>query len=146
MWHSFKKYRHRQIKALAVFYSYIIGAVLFSWILPVDSFYMLFMSYFSLNKHKAWLAINNPSVISWTHYLVMLFIYRDFIVMTSNIQKQLGKFEGAKIKVKFLSVFIEIHFSPSSFNALSFVTDPEWACNVCLVVSLGCCGSSWCST
>ncbi|KAM9713326.1 uncharacterized protein ACNS7B_023555 [Menidia menidia] len=49
--------------------NYILGAVVFKWILPVDSFYMLYMSYFNLNKHKTWLAINNPSMISWTRYL-----------------------------------------------------------------------------
>ncbi|XP_011487286.1 uncharacterized protein LOC101158564 [Oryzias latipes] len=48
---------------------YIVGAVLLRWFLPVYSFYMLYMSYSSLSKHKAWLAINNPNVISWTRYL-----------------------------------------------------------------------------
>ncbi|XP_051267327.1 uncharacterized protein LOC127369723 [Dicentrarchus labrax] len=47
----------------------ILAAVALSWILPVLSFYMLYMSYSNLNKHKAWLAINNSSVISWTRYL-----------------------------------------------------------------------------
>ncbi|KAF1373095.1 hypothetical protein PFLUV_G00256760 [Perca fluviatilis] len=47
----------------------ILGAVLVWWNLPVISFYMLYMSYSNLNKHKAWLAINNPHVISWTRYL-----------------------------------------------------------------------------
>ncbi|XP_022622764.1 uncharacterized protein LOC111237805 [Seriola dumerili] len=47
----------------------IYGAVLLRWILPALSFYMLYMSYSNLSKHKAWLAINNPSVISWTRYL-----------------------------------------------------------------------------
>lgn len=47
----------------------ILGAVILGWILPVLSFYMLYMSHSNLNKHKAWLAINNPSVISWTRYL-----------------------------------------------------------------------------
>ncbi|KAK9527666.1 hypothetical protein VZT92_014208 [Zoarces viviparus] len=47
----------------------IFGAVILGWILPVLSFYMLYMSYSNLNKHKAWLAINNPCVISWTRYL-----------------------------------------------------------------------------
>ncbi|XP_049913253.1 uncharacterized protein LOC126398094 [Epinephelus moara] len=45
------------------------GAVILEWILLVLSFYMLYMSYSNLDKHKVWLAINNPSVISWTHYL-----------------------------------------------------------------------------
>ncbi|XP_028289203.1 uncharacterized protein LOC114453486 [Parambassis ranga] len=48
---------------------YIFGAVLIRWIPPVLSFYMLYMSYVNLNKHKAWLAINSPGVISWTQYL-----------------------------------------------------------------------------
>ncbi|XP_031705717.1 uncharacterized protein LOC116384858 [Anarrhichthys ocellatus] len=47
----------------------ILEAVILGWILPVLSFYMLYMSYSNLNKHKAWLAINNPRVISWTCYL-----------------------------------------------------------------------------
>ncbi|XP_044032775.1 uncharacterized protein LOC122866760 [Siniperca chuatsi] len=47
----------------------ILGAIILRWILPFLSFYMLYMSYCNLNKHKAWLAINNPSVISWTRYL-----------------------------------------------------------------------------
>ncbi|XP_039983223.1 uncharacterized protein LOC120790037 [Xiphias gladius] len=47
----------------------ILGAVLLTWNLPVLSFYMLYMSYSNLDKHKAWLAINNPSVITWTRYL-----------------------------------------------------------------------------
>ncbi|RVE58740.1 hypothetical protein OJAV_G00197040 [Oryzias javanicus] len=48
---------------------HIVGAVVLQWFLPVYSFYMLHMSYTRLNKHKAWLAINNPDVISWTRYL-----------------------------------------------------------------------------
>ncbi|XP_023181781.1 uncharacterized protein LOC111606181 [Xiphophorus maculatus] len=48
---------------------YILPAVLSRWILPLHSFYMLFLSYSNLNKHKAWLAINNPGVIPWTRYL-----------------------------------------------------------------------------
>ncbi|XP_038585367.1 uncharacterized protein LOC119910704 [Micropterus salmoides] len=47
----------------------ILGAVILRWILPVFSFYMLYMSYCHLNKHKRWLAINNPNVISLTRYL-----------------------------------------------------------------------------
>ncbi|GAA6215056.1 uncharacterized protein LOC108889554 [Lates japonicus] len=47
----------------------LLGAVLLRWLLPVLSFYMLYISYRNLNKHKAWLAINNPSVIPWTRYL-----------------------------------------------------------------------------
>ncbi|XP_071341126.1 uncharacterized protein [Trachinotus anak] len=47
----------------------ILAAALLRWILPALSFYMLYMSYSNLNKHNAWLAINNPSVISWTRYL-----------------------------------------------------------------------------
>ncbi|XP_035811475.2 uncharacterized protein LOC118471364 [Amphiprion ocellaris] len=47
----------------------ILGAALLRWIPAVYSFYMLHMSYFNLNKHKAWLAINNPRVIPWTQYL-----------------------------------------------------------------------------
>nr|XP_033494448.1 uncharacterized protein LOC117264530 isoform X2 [Epinephelus lanceolatus] len=45
------------------------GAVILRWILLVLSFYMLYMSYSNLDKHKVWLAINNPFVISWTRYL-----------------------------------------------------------------------------
>ncbi|KAM6900555.1 uncharacterized protein FYW49_017070 [Xenentodon cancila] len=44
-------------------------AVLFRWMLPIYSFYMLFMSYFKLYKHKTWLAVNNPNQISCTRYL-----------------------------------------------------------------------------
>ncbi|KAE8279807.1 hypothetical protein D5F01_LYC21937 [Larimichthys crocea] len=46
----------------------ISGAVTLSWIMPVLSFYMLYMSYSNLNKHKAWVAIN-PRVFSVTRYL-----------------------------------------------------------------------------
>lgn len=67
-------YTHKEIsqaiKTTVAFHSDILGAVILRWILPVLSFYMLYMSYSNLNKHKAWLAINNPSVISWTRYLV----------------------------------------------------------------------------
>lgn len=45
------------------------GVVFLRWILPILSFYMLFMSYSNLDKHESWLAINNPSVIQWTRYL-----------------------------------------------------------------------------
>ncbi|MEQ2256111.1 hypothetical protein ILYODFUR_020982 [Ilyodon furcidens] len=48
---------------------FVLPAVLFRWILPLHSFYMLFISYSNLNEHKAWLAINNPGVIPWTRYL-----------------------------------------------------------------------------
>ncbi|XP_041670384.1 uncharacterized protein LOC121527473 [Cheilinus undulatus] len=48
---------------------FILGTVTLSWILPVLSFYMLYISYSNLDKHKAWLSINNPAVISWTRYL-----------------------------------------------------------------------------
>ncbi|XP_068566016.1 uncharacterized protein [Cebidichthys violaceus] len=47
----------------------ILGAAMLGWILPVLSFYMLYVSYSNLNKHKAWLAIYNPRVILWTRYL-----------------------------------------------------------------------------
>ncbi|XP_054479273.1 uncharacterized protein LOC129111009 [Anoplopoma fimbria] len=47
----------------------ILGAVVLGWILTVLSFYMLYVSYSNLDKHKAWLTINNPGVISWTRYL-----------------------------------------------------------------------------
>ncbi|XP_035475631.1 uncharacterized protein LOC118291456 [Scophthalmus maximus] len=47
----------------------IVGVVVLRWSLPVLSFYMLYMSYSILHKHKAWLAINNPSGILWTRYL-----------------------------------------------------------------------------
>ncbi|XP_019942965.2 uncharacterized protein [Paralichthys olivaceus] len=46
-----------------------LGVVFLRWILPVLSFFMLFMSYSNLDTHKSWLAINNPSVIPWTRYL-----------------------------------------------------------------------------
>ncbi|XP_053269049.1 uncharacterized protein LOC128426209 [Pleuronectes platessa] len=45
------------------------GVVFLRWIIPVLSFYMLYMSYSNLDTHKSWLAINNPSVILWTRYL-----------------------------------------------------------------------------
>ncbi|KAM4543987.1 uncharacterized protein V3H82_021784 [Fundulus diaphanus] len=48
---------------------YILPAVLLRWIIPLHSFFMLFISYSNLNKHEAWLAINNPSLIPWTRYL-----------------------------------------------------------------------------
>ncbi|KAI3355309.1 hypothetical protein L3Q82_018164 [Scortum barcoo] len=48
---------------------YILGAVAVGWIVPVFSFYMLYISYSNLNKHKRWLTVNNPNVISWTRYL-----------------------------------------------------------------------------
>ncbi|XP_013868744.1 uncharacterized protein LOC106520953 [Austrofundulus limnaeus] len=48
---------------------FILVAVLFKWILPVYSFSMLYISYSNLHQHKAWLAINNPSVIHLTRYL-----------------------------------------------------------------------------
>lgn len=60
------------IKAAVAFYSNILGAAAAWWILLFLSFYMLYTSYSNLNKHKAYLAINNPSVILWTRYLVRL--------------------------------------------------------------------------
>ncbi|XP_047424417.1 uncharacterized protein LOC124995787 [Mugil cephalus] len=48
---------------------FILGAVLLQWIPPVFSFCMLYMSYSNLSKHKAWLAINSPSMISRIRYL-----------------------------------------------------------------------------
>ncbi|CAK6969311.1 uncharacterized protein LOC118322108 [Scomber scombrus] len=47
----------------------VVKAVSLTWILPVLSFYMLYMSYSNLNKSKAWLAINNPNEIWWIRYL-----------------------------------------------------------------------------
>lgn len=47
----------------------IVAAFIMTAILPALSFYMLYMSYSNLNKHKAWLAINNRNVIWWTRYL-----------------------------------------------------------------------------
>lgn len=47
----------------------ILGAVTSSWILPIFSFNMLYISYSNLDRYKTWLAINNPSVIPWTRYL-----------------------------------------------------------------------------
>ncbi|KAG8009514.1 hypothetical protein GBF38_017833 [Nibea albiflora] len=46
----------------------IFGAVTLRWIIPVLSFYMLYMSYSNLSKHEAWLAIN-PGVFTVTRYL-----------------------------------------------------------------------------
>lgn len=68
-------YSHKDIgpevfKAAVVPHSDVFGAVLLSCSQPVLSFYMLCISYSNLNKHKSWLAINNPVVISWTRYLV----------------------------------------------------------------------------
>ncbi|KAM6971662.1 uncharacterized protein LKV04_017222 [Tautogolabrus adspersus] len=48
---------------------FMVEAVTVRWILPGLSFYMLYMSYSNLNKHKAWLSVNNPAVTSWTRYL-----------------------------------------------------------------------------
>ncbi|XP_070709333.1 uncharacterized protein [Pempheris klunzingeri] len=47
----------------------ILGAVILRWTQSLLSFYMLYVSHSNLNKHKAWLGINKPSVISWTRYL-----------------------------------------------------------------------------
>ncbi|CAJ1082043.1 uncharacterized protein LOC121527473 [Xyrichtys novacula] len=46
------------------------GTSMVGWIPPVLSFYMLYVSYSNLDKHKAWLSINRPAVISWTRYLI----------------------------------------------------------------------------
>ncbi|XP_034562597.1 uncharacterized protein LOC117829142 [Notolabrus celidotus] len=48
---------------------FILGAVLLRWTLPLLSFYMLYMSHSNLDKHKAWLSIYHPAMISWTRYL-----------------------------------------------------------------------------
>lgn len=71
------------IKA-AAFYSDILGAVILKWILPVLSFNMLYISYSNFNKNKAWLAINNPSMILWTRYLVRLLSYQKITVAKYN--------------------------------------------------------------
>lgn len=47
----------------------IVAAFILSAMQPAFSFYMLYTSYYNLNKHKAWLAINNPNAIWWTRYL-----------------------------------------------------------------------------
>lgn len=60
------------IKAAVALYSDILEAAAAWWIILGLSFHMLYMSYSNLNKHKAWLAVNNPGVISWTRYLVRL--------------------------------------------------------------------------
>ncbi|KAJ0059793.1 hypothetical protein NL108_012923 [Boleophthalmus pectinirostris] len=48
----------------------IVAAFLFSIIQPTIGFYMLYTSYYNLNKYKRWLTINNRNVIWWTRYLV----------------------------------------------------------------------------
>ncbi|XP_061569352.1 uncharacterized protein LOC133423209 [Cololabis saira] len=48
---------------------FILAAASVRWILPIYSFYMLYMSYSKLYKYKNWLAVNNPKLILWTRYL-----------------------------------------------------------------------------
>lgn len=50
----------------------ILGSVTAMWLLQGLTVCMLYISHSNLHKHKAWLAINNPSMISWTRYLVRL--------------------------------------------------------------------------
>lgn len=47
----------------------ILAAFTLSAVQPAFSFYMLYTSYYNLNKHKTWLAINNPNTIWWIRYL-----------------------------------------------------------------------------
>ncbi|XP_068199665.1 uncharacterized protein [Antennarius striatus] len=47
----------------------ILGAVLSWWLIPVLSFYMLYISYSNLIKYKTALSIISPGVIPWTRYL-----------------------------------------------------------------------------
>ncbi|KAK7881774.1 hypothetical protein WMY93_030183 [Mugilogobius chulae] len=47
----------------------IVAAFTMSAIQPSISFYMLYTSYYNLNMHKVWLAINNRNVIWWMRYL-----------------------------------------------------------------------------
>ncbi|KAG7526756.1 hypothetical protein JOB18_044775 [Solea senegalensis] len=53
----------------------VFAAVFFRWLLPVLAFYMLYMSYSNLDKHRAWLAINNPRLIFWIRFLVRPNLY-----------------------------------------------------------------------
>lgn len=85
------------IKAAVAFYSDILGAAAAWWILLFLSFYMLYTSYTNLNKHKACLAINNPSVILWTRYLVRLL----------SCQKNQCGFVFDNIHIKSLSVCLD---------------------------------------
>ncbi|KAL1006815.1 hypothetical protein UPYG_G00077530 [Umbra pygmaea] len=48
---------------------YLLLSLFFIWIIPVNSFHMLFVSYRNLYRHRAWLAINNPKVPWLTRYL-----------------------------------------------------------------------------
>ncbi|KAJ0022864.1 hypothetical protein NQD34_014998 [Periophthalmus magnuspinnatus] len=47
----------------------IVAAFVFSAMQPPIGFYMLYTSYYNLNKHKTWLTINNRNVIWWMRYL-----------------------------------------------------------------------------
>ncbi|KAM3593694.1 uncharacterized protein V6R79_019384 [Siganus canaliculatus] len=47
----------------------ILEGVIVMWIPPVLSIYMLYMSYSNMEKHRAWLSINNPNAVSMTRYL-----------------------------------------------------------------------------
>lgn len=130
------------IKAAVAFHSDILGAVILRWILPVFSFYMLYMSYCHLNKHKRWLAINNPNVISLTRYLVRPLNYQMILVVNLlSVIFSVSREVTNERCVQFLSISLEYMKC-----ALLFVADPEWLGIVCLVVSLKCCGRCWHST
>ncbi|XP_010883777.1 uncharacterized protein LOC105019353 [Esox lucius] len=48
---------------------YLLLSLFFKWVIPVHCFHMLFVSYRNLQRHSAWLAINNPREPWWTRYL-----------------------------------------------------------------------------
>lgn len=78
------------IKAAVAFCSDILGYIPLRWFLPVLSFYMLYMSYSNVNKFKAWLAFNNPLVISWT-CLLMRGLNTQLLSVVFNIQCRVSK-------------------------------------------------------
>lgn len=124
------------IKAASAFCSDIPGAATSWWILLFLSFYMLYLSYTNLHKHKACLAINNPAVISWTRYLVRMLCCQKIIVdlyLTILILNPCQCVLNTNF-IPSLVVWIYLH--------VSCVTDSEQPGSVCLVVSLECYGGS----
>ncbi|XP_046880211.1 uncharacterized protein LOC124470397 [Hypomesus transpacificus] len=47
----------------------LLGTLFFKLMVPFLSFFMLYMSYCNLYRHRAWLAINNPKEVWCTRYL-----------------------------------------------------------------------------
>lgn len=96
-----KKYVLAQaIKAAVSLCSDVFGAVTLGCFLPALSFYMLYISYSNLNQFKAWLALNNPSIILWTRYLVRGLDYQVLFVFCNiqhRVKGQILHFEGVSI-------------------------------------------------